>query len=258
MSIDVTPEGSSTSGQPGWTNIADVDFSAMASVAIANGANVLDGKSWWGENAANAAAFSIVNGSGLTMRSSTAVATNYWSGLRTAPILTIPLTTLCSLNWTQVTDIRVLAMITFTNGLTTEEGFNLALEAYSQEAGFAQAFSSVSRIRIGASDSIRIMNGAASFIDATSARATDDTLILQTRGGPPFNYRAFTSQSLAGEFVFTDWRHWGDVPIMNSSVVNAIKTPESLALTFAIRNGGITGHASPLTAVIRRVRIDYF
>ncbi len=247
-----------TAGGSGWTTALDYDFTAVGNATIANGTNTIGGVSWFAENAAAASIFDVVSGTGLRMKASAAAASNYGWGLRSAPILTAPILTLCSLDWTQITNFRAMVYMTFTGGTDNEEGFGISMEAYSQEAGWAQAFASIQRIRLAGLNKIRIFNAAGTITaDINDARTTtDDVYIMQSTSGLPSNWLSLSAPSVAGAITPANWRQRG-LAALNLSIPNAILNPTSLAFTLAVRNGGYLAHADPLLATVKQIRIDY-
>ena len=108
MSGGLIPPGGNGSAASGlsWQSYV-LDWTSLASVAIANGANTIDGKIWTSQNWANASTFDILNGTGL--RVSPIAATDYNGGSVTLPILKIPLSSLfASIDWMTPCRVSIL------------------------------------------------------------------------------------------------------------------------------------------------------
>lgn len=103
--VGVTVVGATVSSGGAYVTAYEVDFSALASQAIVNGANVIDGKTWTAENVGNSTVFNVINGTGLRIRPSGGDLAN---ATRTAPLLTTPLTNIAdALAFSQTSDLRV-------------------------------------------------------------------------------------------------------------------------------------------------------
>lgn len=87
--------GAPTSGpSAGWTVEYEVDFTTLSTTsATGNGSFTIDGVTWTVENYANADHVRLLNGTGLQIDPN-ATASDYWVSVRTAPLLSVPLSSL--------------------------------------------------------------------------------------------------------------------------------------------------------------------
>lgn len=83
-----------TSGPQGWAAEYAVDFTALTTAsASGNGSFVVDGKTWTVENFANADAVRVLHGTGLQIDPN-AVSSDYFTTVRTAPVISVPILSL--------------------------------------------------------------------------------------------------------------------------------------------------------------------
>lgn len=266
--IRVPASGGSSTSTAAWQTAVDFDFTTKANQAIANGNNAIGGLNWWGENVANASSFQVINGTGLQMQASPAAASNYWAGLRTAPILSIPMPTLIpGFEWSQAAAMRLIVTATFSAApISSEEGFNVSLEANSQGATFSgNTFAALSHVQLGAAMNIRVFNGSGNFVDLTEVTdptaGTDNQFVLHTPLLPAMRFAMMTTAAGGGGAPsMSNWRFRGYVDDIAQAVVQTMyqfRDPNSLAVALSIRNGGFPGNPNLLTANVQRVRVDY-
>lgn len=108
--------GAATSGpSAGWELVYEVDFTALSTTtASGNGAFSIDGITWTVENYANADYIRVLNGTGLQIDPN-ATASDYWVSVRSAPLLSVPLSALVT-DYDWMSDsIRVFSQVGATN-----------------------------------------------------------------------------------------------------------------------------------------------
>lgn len=121
--ISSTPSGSSAND---WVTACDINFSLLAVLTAANGANSIGGYSWIGENIASAADFAgVAPGDGLRIDPNSTASDNYLT-TRTAPILKLPLNRVIPNFNVSDHEIRVWAQWDVAN---SDANFEIALTA---------------------------------------------------------------------------------------------------------------------------------
>lgn len=174
----------STGSGGGWTTAYSADFSAMStggSAVLADGANTLDGKTWYVENAANADELRIVNSEGLVIDPNATSSTNY-NATRTAPNLQIKISDIVpAANPNDAAEIRVWAMLTTTNQDADFENVGIGLTKFqSNDMSYISA-----RGMSGGSlrnFSLRHALGVTLEVNHGTAHNTKDVFVLRWRG----------------------------------------------------------------------------
>ncbi len=160
-----------------WVGAYALNFADHADLAIANGANTIDGRAWTGVNIGNAASVAIVNGTGLVFTAS-ATSHNYFDATRTSPLIRIPvLTGLLAFYGVVNHIIRVQMRVTLTNADANYEGAFLALADNS--APLTQNFKvkkyyNTSAVRIEAESTVSSVTATG----GNNSTPTDDILSL--------------------------------------------------------------------------------
>lgn len=187
---------------PLWRQVYSVDFTALTGQNIKTGGDgnkTIDGLTWlWGNNA-NLTSCDIVPGTGLVMVAS-AANTGYYEGanVRTAPNLTIPVSTLYSLYDITVNVVRVLARMLLTNADATAEGGKVFLEyvAVPKDQNFSllKAFSGGA---IGFQSNSNTDPNYETVYAFNSAGSTDD--VLGFAFWPPKSFQCYSGIFVPGE-----------------------------------------------------------
>lgn len=187
---------------PLWRKGYEVDFTALAGQNIRTGGDgnkTIDGLVWlWGNNA-NLTSCDIVPGVGIVMVASPAN-TGYYEGanVRTAPNLTLPVSTVLPLFDVTVNVLRVLVRMTLTNADAVAEGGKVFLEYVSapkdQNFSILKAFSGGS---LGFQTNSAIDPTYETIYPFNAAASTDD--VLGFAFWPPKSFQCYTGTFVAGE-----------------------------------------------------------
>lgn len=198
-------------GGGGWQTAYSVDFTALAtggSAVMSNGANTIDGKTWYVENSANADEFRVVNGSGLVIDPN-ATASDFFNNTRTAPLISAKLIDLnASLIWQRCVAYRAQVLWTSNGTLDANfETFSFGIECPFQPSSGQQWTDLIARGFDSGNGNACWWFGTTRAGSTTrgtpnTARTTDDISCVLHRGMGLTEF--YTATSSGGDFPTDD------------------------------------------------------
>ncbi len=245
---------------PVWNSV-DIDFTTYATTSsLTDGVQIGNSMVGWKvENSANTTTFQITNGTGLVITLSSA-ASELTGSTRSAPMVTIPLSTLASsLNWTEVADIRISAIISTTNMNENFESAYLCTCKWNAAAGTDQR-AELSKVYSGALGFYPSINISGSTTGGTfdASRSTDDILVLHGYAGAKL-WNAYSLASSGGNFPTdrTGQRLRGRMDLMYSNISTPLFIdPGDLGVMLAVKNVN-AGLVTPVTVTYKKLRIEW-
>lgn len=169
---------------PAWKTGYSVDFTALAtggSTVLSNGAQTIDGKTWYVENASAADELRVVHGEGLVIDPNS-TSTDYYSSTRTCPNVQVKLTNLSSqLNVNDVSEIRVWCLIAASNIDNNFETIMVGLTKFqSQQQAYCLSRANVFVVK---NFLRRTLDDSTWDIDLGTSHITKNVFVLRWRGG---------------------------------------------------------------------------
>jgi hypothetical protein len=235
-----------------WQSAYSVDFTALASQNLrtgGNGSKTIDGRVWTWANDTNAATADVTNGSGIVLVAN-ANSSDYNGATRTAPILTIPLSSLFSNYSVENHIVRVRARLIVTNATANFEGGALYIE---DSVSPTQQNISIWSV-VNASKELRIFetaNGTSVNEVQNIARGAEDafTLILEA----PDKYEAW-SGTYSGGFPANPGFGYSAKMITAATPLWSVQSSPRIGLLVATANTSNHGTTSTITHLM----VDYF
>jgi hypothetical protein len=253
--------GATGAAGTGWATAYELDFTAQPAQSLANGANVIAGKTWTVQNVANVTFLQInpTAGEGLTWLGNNTGVNDTFNTTRTSAIVTIKTSDLdASLAWPDLTGMRVFMQLAGSSLTAAYRGMVMLLENWlgtPSPAGVANVGTfwgyNLSALSINARTTI---NGN-SAESASKVMGSNDVLCVEWRspwtaailmGTYSGGWPSVASMTLVG---------WVDRPQGGTIASDGygLQATDSLALTFAFINVVNLGGAR---VSIKRFRID--
>jgi hypothetical protein len=236
-----------------WRTAYEVDFTAAASLNLrtgGNGTKTIDGKVWTWGNDANCTSASVTNGTGIVIVAS-ATSTGFYEGgnTRSAPNLTIPLSTVFPQFTYGQSTVRVMLRVLLTNAGANAEGIKFGIEdattPVSQHFWIAKWFSGALSYRVSEG-----YDPTYTTIYADNAANVSDD-VMGFVWSPPNTVEAYTGLYSAGRpLKFTHAR--GSWYSRVATQLLFVPTQPRLVIAQVTNNTN-----NDLTTTITHMRVDY-
>lgn len=244
----------------GWQTAYEVDFTALTSsgsTVISNGANVIDGKTWYVENSANADELRVLNGTGLVISPST-VSTDIFNSTRSVPLISVKIADLLpsGVYWQQLAGLRVTAIFGVTGLDSNFDHVAFALENFQAVGGMQRAeilklYDTTTKFIVR-----RTVAGLSSAYPSHLDNLTHDVvrLHMDTIGHFEMFTAASASDNFPSEANYQSRSHLDLASYSDRVWTSLIKTNDALAFAF---HAGDTNSSGTPRGWIKKFRVEY-